>query len=422
MDKVQHRARLLEDPRSKSSSKNVLFHWKRKLVGHVAGIRARRTRCVVCLQVHQITGMSPAMEGRGVIVGWRTKGCRGEHTRAVHVSRGAAAFDEIFLHYSRSDERAILRSFTVWVSLVDAADCDLGTFHVDLGELATVGNLNPKFGGKTMSLVLGGIASGGTLTLSVYCRMIEEENSESIGMRRERERNKSGCFSCLPDLSCLRTRPATGSARQASSIRSDRGFITIENSNSIVSNSATLTDDGEDDCDFITIEKGTVPSRRPPSDSFDGESVGADGDEKPCLLMEIAEEFDAEKVEDEFLRILEEKCWRGGDDVDDDVEVLRKGVEGSLSLSLDLSLDLDLNSLIKEAEIELAKAAQMWRGRVGAALVEKEEYEDLMKRLGANEESKNTTTTTNKNNRYNNNNNNNNSGCVLGRNGFGSPI
>lgn len=182
MDKVQHRARLLEDPGNKSSSKNVLFHWKRKLVGHVAGIRARRTRCVVCLQVHQITGMSPAMEGRGVIVGWRTKGCRGEHTRAVHVSRGAAAFDEIFLHYSRSDERAILRSFAVWVSLVDAADCDLGTFHVDLGELATVGNLNPKFGGKTTSLVLGGIASGGTLTLSVYCRMIEEENSESIGM------------------------------------------------------------------------------------------------------------------------------------------------------------------------------------------------------------------------------------------------
>ncbi|XP_020080051.1 uncharacterized protein LOC109703739 [Ananas comosus] len=363
MDKVQHRARLLEDPRNKSSSKNVLFHWKRKLVGHVAGIRARRTRCVVCLQVHQITGMSPAMEGRGVIVGWRTKGCRGEHTRAVHVSRGAAAFDEIFLHYSRSDERAILRSFAVWVSLVDSADCDLGTFH----------------------LVLGGIASGGTLTLSVYCRMIEEENSESIDAG-ERERNKTGCFSCLPDLSCLRTRPVTGSARQASSMRSDRGFITIENSNSIVGNSAPPTDDGEDDGDFITIEKGTVSLRRPPSDSFDAESVGADGDEKPCLLMEIAEEFDAEKVEDEFLRILEEKCWRGGDDVDDDVEVMRKGVEGSLSLSLDLSLDLDLNSLIKEAEIELAKAAQMWRGRVGAALVEKEEYEDLMKRLGANEE------------------------------------
>ena len=95
--------------------------------------------------------------------------------------QGIASFDEIFLHYCSTDVRSILKNFTIWVSLVDAADCDLGTFHVDLSELAMVENLNSNFGGKSMSFVLGGMASGGALNLSVYCRMLEEAQDNIVG-------------------------------------------------------------------------------------------------------------------------------------------------------------------------------------------------------------------------------------------------
>ena len=54
--------------------------------------------------------------------------------------------------------------------------------------------------------------------------------------RERKNKGKSSYVSCLPDLSCLRNRPpvavvSSGSARRATSLRSDRGgFITIENS------------------------------------------------------------------------------------------------------------------------------------------------------------------------------------------------
>lgn len=121
------------------------------------------------------------MDGQVLVVGWKTKGCKGEHTLPVHVCEGIASFDEIFLHYCSTDFRSILKNFTIWVSLVDAADCDLGTFHVDLGEFAMVENLNSNFGGKSMSFILGGMASGGALNLSVYCRMLEEAQ-DLVGM------------------------------------------------------------------------------------------------------------------------------------------------------------------------------------------------------------------------------------------------
>lgn len=157
----------------------------------------------------------------------------------------------------------------------------------------------------------------------------------------------------------------------------------------------------EEDGGFITIEKGTVcaRSRRPPSDHLvnTDEESGELEDEKPRLVMELNDEFDVEKVEDEFLRMLEEKYWKGKDRG----EVWKRGVEGSLNLSLDLSLDLDLDSLIKEAEMELTKAAQVWKSRAGAALLEREEYEELLKRRGSH--------------------GNYTSGCSGGY-GFGSPI
>ncbi|KAG1361426.1 putative 4-coumarate--CoA ligase-like 5 [Cocos nucifera] len=370
MDRTQHGALLLLEeldllhkarnpPPEATSRRNVFRNWKWKVLDFLDDIRRRGSRCVVCLQVHQVGGLPSAMDGQVLVVGWKTKGCKGEHTLPVHVRQGVASFDEIFLHYCGTDVRSILRNFTIWVSLVDAADCDLGTFHVDLSELAMVENLNSNFGGKSMSFILGGMASGGALNLSVYCRMLEEAQ-DIVGQKQ----NKSKFFACLPDLGCLRSRSVTVSARRIPSLRSERGFITIENS----MEECLPTD--EEDGGFITIEKGTVCalSRRPPSDHLantDDESGGLE-DEKPCLVMELNDEFDVQKVEDEFLRMLEEKYWKGKDHG----EVWKRRVEGNLSLSLDLDLEL----LIKEAEMELTKAAQLWKSRAGATLLEKEDF------------------------------------------------
>ena len=154
-----------------------LGQWKCRLLG---ALRPRRQRCVVCLQVQRVTGMPPAAEGRGVVVGWRSKGgAEGENTAPARVSRdGAAAFDETFLHYF-SAGGATLRSFTVWAALVaDSASgggVDLGAFPLDLAEAAAAESSNPMFGGKELSFPLGGAAAGAVLTVSVYCRVMEQE-------------------------------------------------------------------------------------------------------------------------------------------------------------------------------------------------------------------------------------------------------
>jgi hypothetical protein len=158
-----------------------------------------------------------------------------------------------------------------------------------------------------------------------------------------KNKSKQGAYaSCLPDLSCLRNRQvaaaATGSARRATSVRSDRGgFITIENS-------VAEMDAAEEGAGFITMEE----------------------DEKPCLLMELSEgaaALDVDKVEDEFLTMLEDTYRARSKEID-------KG----------LSVTLDLDSLIKDAEMELAKAEQAWKSKVGAAIVEEEEYKELVRR------------------------------------------
>jgi hypothetical protein len=152
----------------------------------------------------------------------------------------------------------------------------------------------------------------------------------------------------------------------------------------------------DEDVGFITIEKGTISnssrSCRPPSDNLanttdDDEEIGMREDEKPCLTMDLHEDFDLEKVEDEFLTMIEDKYWKKGQEFK--VEPWRKDIEESLNLSLDLSidldLDLDLDSLIKEAEIELAKAEQSWKSKIGGVVLEKQEYEELMKIWGVRE-------------------------------------
>ena len=194
-----------------------------------------------------------------------------------------------------------------------------------------------------------------------------------IGHAREkRSKGKGPYASCLPDLSCLRNRQVAaaasggGSARRATSIRSDRGggggFITIENSMAEMDTAfgvAADQDVDEEGAGFITMEKGTVSSRSRRPLSADEEAE----DEKPCLFMELSSEeasaaLDVDRVEDEFLAMLEDRYWARSKEIE-------KGLGVSLDIGLDLGLDLD--SLIKDAEMELAKAEQAWKSKVGTA-------------------------------------------------------
>ena len=161
----------------RGESRGALGQWKCRLLGSLGGLLPRRARCVVCLQVQHVTGLPPAAEGRGVVVGWRSKGGEGEHTAPARVTRGAAAFDDVFLHYF-SAGGAPLRSFTVWAALLDSpANGDLGAFPVDLTEIAAAETSNPKFGGKALSFPLGGAAAGAVLTVSIYCRVMEPDEN-----------------------------------------------------------------------------------------------------------------------------------------------------------------------------------------------------------------------------------------------------
>lgn len=162
-------------PPDGGGGRGALGHWKCRLLG---SLRPRRPRCVVCLQVQHVTGLPPAAEGRGVVVGWRSRGGEGEHTAPARVARGAAAFNEVFLqHFTVGG--ATLRGFTVWAALLEAPDNngDLGAFPVDLAGVAAAEaeTSNPsKFGGKALSFPLGGAAAGAVLTVSIYCRVMDQ--------------------------------------------------------------------------------------------------------------------------------------------------------------------------------------------------------------------------------------------------------
>ena len=159
-----------------TNARKMLSFWRCGGLGLSTEIqKRRRSRCVVCLQVHKIVSLPSSMDGRAVVVGWRTKWWKGEQTLPVHVCQGIANFEEIFLHCGNADVSSISKSVIVWVSLVDAVDCDLGTFHVDLSELAIVENSNLEFGGKAFSFDLAGAAHGGALKLSLFCRIVEED-------------------------------------------------------------------------------------------------------------------------------------------------------------------------------------------------------------------------------------------------------
>ncbi|EMS47687.1 hypothetical protein TRIUR3_25081 [Triticum urartu] len=346
--------------------RGALGQWKCRLLD---SLRPRRPRCVVCLQVQHVTGMPPAAEGRGVVVGWRSKGGEGEHTAPARVSRGgAAAFDEVFLHYFTAGG-STLRSFTVWAVLVDEDSApgggDIGAFPVDLAEAAAAESSHPQFGGQALSFPLGGAAAGAVLTVSVYCRVMEQEEIHGA--------NGTLTDACMCEI-----------------------------------NSKRLHRDP-----VIQREKGGWRAR-PRRGARALEALAAEEeaeDEKPCLFMELssssgeASALEVEGVEEEFLAMLEDKYW---------AEMARsKEIEKGLSVSLDAGLDLglDLDTLIRDAETELARAEQAWRSKVGAAIVEEEEYKELLRRWGsgaARDRDREHLATSN-------------SGCSWGF-GFGSPI
>ena len=159
--------------------------------------------------------------------------------------------------------------------------------------------------------------------------------------------------------------------------------------------------DEEEGAGFITMEKSRVSSR---SSSRPLPPGTVDEEEKACLLMELSSEeaasaADVEKVEDEFLAMLEDRYWARSKEIE-------KGLGVSLDIGQDLGLDLD--SLIKDAEMELAKAEQAWKSKVGAAIVEEEEYKELVRRWSARETSHHSDAAAA-------------TGCSWGF-GFGSPI
>ena len=150
--------------------------------------------------------------------------------------------------------------------------------------------------------------------------------------------------------------------------------------------------DEEEGAGFITMEKSRVSSR---SSSRPLPPGTVDEEEKACLLMELSSEAaasaaDVEKVEEEFLAMLEDRYWARSKEIE-------KGQ----------GVSLDLDSLIKDAEMELAKAEQAWKSKVGAAIVE-EEYKELVRRWSAREASHHSAAAAA-------------TGCSWGF-GFGSPI
>lgn len=152
----------------------------------MADTRRRKTRsCLVCLQVHKVRDLPFSMNGKALIVGWRRKGWEGEQTLPVNATEGTASFDEIFLHYCNVKRPGTLKSFNIWVSSADARESDLGSFHVDLSEMVSTGNLNSKFGGKAMTFNLCGAADGSTLVASFYYTIIEAESRELQHMRSD---------------------------------------------------------------------------------------------------------------------------------------------------------------------------------------------------------------------------------------------
>lgn len=96
----------------------------------------------------------------------------------------------MFLHHFTAGSNTLRRSFTVWAALVDDSarsssggnvGRDLGAFPVDLAKAAAAESSHPRVGaGNALSFPLGGSAAGAVLTVSVYCRVMEQEEIDHI--------------------------------------------------------------------------------------------------------------------------------------------------------------------------------------------------------------------------------------------------
>ncbi|KAK1260997.1 hypothetical protein QJS04_geneDACA002226 [Acorus gramineus] len=276
---------------------------------------------MVCLQVHCITGLPSALNGRELIVGWRTGRSKGDQTQLVSVREGMAIFDEIFLHH------------------------------------------NARLGGKTMRFNLRGLADGGALCVSMYYRFVKGEDRESQHQRNDSlsdEQCENKCLSCFPEWKNPKRSPPPGAPSLGAppSLKSNSGFITIENfmQDQLV--------ESEDE-DFITLERGTstttsVRSNRP-------HTLNNPKSSEEEALSGFMSEQDGFDVEDEFLRILEEKPWV-------------KVIEQKLRLDMNLELNFDMDSLVMAAEMDfLGGVTQAWRSRLEAIHEEKEVHEELVR-------------------------------------------
>ncbi|KAF3790916.1 hypothetical protein EJ110_NYTH15645 [Nymphaea thermarum] len=329
----------------------------RKLAGlrNVArGDPRPQTRCLVCLQVHGIRNLPQCMNGFNLRLNWRRADGKGEETGAVKVVDGSADFDEVFLQYY--DIPCNLKNFTLWVSSNEANESEMGCFEVELNGLVV--NSCSNFGGKTKHFNLLGKAEGGVLTISFNYRVFHAEVHDvkadacSSGFKG----STSSCFSCLPGF----MKGKSHQLNRVSSLESNFGFITIDHSKEV--HQAV-----EDESDFITIEKGLhslITCAGKLENDGKKENKELDNEEEvlkignlSCLTAGTEEEYEVELVEDEFLKMLE------------------------------MEEDLDFESVMREAEVEIMKATQIWGHRKEATDIEKDEFEDLIKKWGLDEHS-----------------------------------
>ncbi|KAL6002133.1 hypothetical protein ACLOJK_037581 [Asimina triloba] len=347
-------------------------------------MRQQRSKCLVCLQVHQIKDLPASVNGRAIVVGWRTKGWEGEETMPVHAWEGKASFDEIFLHYCNIKTPGAKKIFTIWVSLVESKECNLGTFELRLSELIMDGSTNNlNFSGKTLKLDLCGAAAGATLSVSFYStitvdsetNVLQHLRSNSIGSKQA----KNKCCFCLPIKT--KNRSLASSIRGVASLEPDLGFITLIDSPS--ENSHRSAKDEEED--FITIEKGIMSNRswRPPSDdsSFFEEDESHDSEtkrENTSVCSEYYEESEVDQVEDEFLRMLREEKHMKTEEHNPTTSLNATVPWEKEMKGLEEGFDLQLELLLKAAEAEVRKAAQVWKSRAEGRALEKAEYEELL--------------------------------------------
>ncbi|KAL6603382.1 hypothetical protein ACP70R_043743 [Stipagrostis hirtigluma subsp. patula] len=263
---------------------------------------------LLCLQAQHVAGLPAAAEGRRVLLHLVQQQQQVETTEAAaaRCTGGVAAFHDqvILLHCAPLHS---VSSVVVAVSCRhdrydDTTDRTGAAVRVDLTEQLR----RPSPSALTFVLT-GGATAGAVLSLTLHHRLISRPN-----------RRCSACLP-LPDrlLGCLRmrTRPGPMTAPAAKEEEDE--------------------DDGHESSSsgFITIEKGTISRRRPPSDNL-LTTDDDEGEDKPTMrAMALAEEklqldVDSIKVENEFLAMLEADHH-----------------------------DFDLDTLIKDAEAELAAAA-----------------------------------------------------------------